>query len=269
MHQCFYGVFACIGTKFPVIVCERNDPNIILGKYRPLLISKFRDFVFHLADGAVFQTDNAKNYFSKSIQKKSCVILNPLNTDNLPDLYTGDRDNCIVNVGRLTEQKNQKLLIRSFSLIADQFPDFVLKIFGDGPEKNNLELLINELGLDNRVELMGNVCNVTDKIYKSRLFVFSSDYEGLPNALAEAMALGLPCVSTDCSPGGARMLIDNGINGTIVPVNDPVALSNAIKELLDDRAKSDMYSKNAFCIRDKLSLSLIVSQWEEYFYNFM
>lgn len=268
VHQCFYGVLACVGTKYPVIVCERNDPNIISGKYRPFFQSKLRDLIFSLADGAVFQTDNAKRFFSKAIQEKGCVILNPLKTDKLPETFCGTREKCIVNVGRLTEQKNQKLLIRSFSLISEQFPEYVLKIYGEGPERNDLELLIKELGLENRVSLMGNVSDVTNRINKSSLFVFSSDYEGLPNALAEAMAIGLPCISTDCSPGGARMLIDDGVNGVVVPVNDAVALSKAMKELLENKEKRDMYSRNAYCIREKLFVPLIATQWEEYFKKF-
>ena len=142
VHQCIYTVFALFGTKYPVVVCERNDPNAFRESgFLRLLI---RDVSFFVAKGAVFQSYGARNCFCKSIQKKSAVILNPLDLDSMPMPYEGDRDNRIVTVGRLSKQKNHELLIRAFSNICLEFPDITLEIYGEGPDLNKLQSLTRE-----------------------------------------------------------------------------------------------------------------------------
>ena len=263
-YQCIYTVFGLLGTKYPVVVCERNDPARIQATNVSKLHYVMRDLSFSMAKGAVFQTVGAQQYFSKSIQKKSTVILNPLDVSALPDIYFGERDKRIVCVGRLTKQKNQTLLIRAFSMIANEFADYKLELYGDGEDKEMLSSLARELNLDGRVVFCGNRKDVLERIKSASLFAFSSDYEGLPNALAEALAIGLPCVSTDCTPGGARMLIENGENGFIVPVNQPKPLADAMKTLLSDKELSEKFSKNAVMLREKASLDRVVDMWEKY-----
>ena len=266
-YQCIYTVFALLGTKYPVVVCERNDPARIQATNVSKLHYIMRDLSFSLAKGAVFQTEGAQQYFSKSIQKKSTVILNPLDESILPDAYFGERGKRVVCVGRLTKQKNQTLLLHAFSMIEKDFPEYKLELYGDGEDKEMLSSLAHELNLDGRVVFCGNCKDVLERIKTASLFAFSSDYEGLPNALAEALAIGLPCVSTDCTPGGARMLIDNGENGFIVPVNQPKPLADAMKILLSDKELSEKFSKNAVLLREKASLNRIVDMWEDYLSN--
>ena len=120
-------------------------------------------------------------------------------------------------------------------------------------------------GIDEFVKFMGNVSGVSEKIKSAEIFAFSSDYEGMPNALAEAMVLGLACVSTDCSPGGARMLINNGKNGIIVPCNDADAFSVALRSLLSDTDLAKALGAQARRIKECLMVEKIASEWEEYF----
>ncbi|MBQ2863815.1 MAG: glycosyltransferase [Clostridia bacterium] len=264
-YQCIYTCFALAFTKYPVVVCERNDPNKIDGKDASRLHYILRDIAISMAKGAVFQTDGAKAYFSASIQKKSCTILNPLNFDTLSDDLDGVREDRIVNVGRLNKQKNQAMLIRAFNEIKDEFPTFTLDIYGDGQTKEQLTELCKELELEGRVFLRGNVSPVGDYIKNAKIFAFTSDYEGMPNALAEAMALGLACVSTDCSPGGARMLIDNDKNGLLVPCGDVASFSEALRVVLSNDEYARALGENAQNIRQRLDLCNIADQWEAYF----
>ena len=154
-----------------------------------------------------------------------------------------------------------------FEALQKDFPEYKLELYGDGEDKEMLSSLARELNLDGRVVFCGNCKDVLERIKTASLFAFSSDYEGLPNALAEALAIGLPCVSTDCTPGGARMLIDNGENGFIVPVNQPKPLADEMKILLSDKELSEKFSKNAVLLREKASLNRIVDMWEDYLSN--
>ncbi len=263
-YPCIFTVFSLLGTKYPVVVSERNDPAKFDGKDASKFRFMVRDIAYSLAKGAVFQTEGAQSYFSKSIIKKSTIIINPLNTDAICEPYVGMRDKRIVNVGRLTSQKNQKLLLTAFSKICNDFPDWILEIYGDGEDRELLEKYSNELSINGRVVFCGNQKNVINLIKTAGLFAFSSDFEGLPNALAEAMAIGLPCVSTDCTPGGARMFIKDGENGFLVPIKDADALASAMKKVMENKELSNKFSNNAIKIRDMASTENVVDRWEEY-----
>ena len=264
-YQCIYTCLALMFTKFPVVVCERNDPNTIDGKPARKYVFWLRDFLFSRAEGAVFQTPGARDMFPRSVRKRGTVIANPIDSSVLPEPYEGERDNRIVNVGRLSVQKNQSMLISAFAQIKDEFPEITLEIYGDGDKGDELRALSESLGVADRVRLMGNVTGVCEYIKNARLFAFSSNFEGMPNALAEAMAIGLPCVSTDCPPGGARMLIEDGENGLITPCGDVDSFSSALAKLLADQSLSDKYGSKAVRIREKLNTESIAKEWEDYF----
>ena len=259
-YQCIYTCIALAFTKYPVIVCERNDPNVIDGKGANKFHFLLRDIAYSMARGAVFQSYGARDYFSDSIQKKSAIILNPLNVSAMPDAYKGIRQDKIVTVGRLYKQKNHALLISSFAKISADYPSYSLDIYGDGELFEELHTLSQQLGIADKVCFKGNVSNVNENIINAKIFVLTSDYEGMPNALAEAMALGLACVSTDCSPGGARMLIEDGTNGIIVPCSDVMALEEALRKLISDQDLAIRLGNRALDIREKLDLFYIVDQ---------
>ena len=137
-------------------------------------------------------------------------------------------------------------------------------IYGEGEQRSELEKLAESLGISGHVLLPGNVQDIADKLEKSTMFVLSSDFEGMPNALIEAMALGLPCVSTDCPCGGPKYLIEQGKNGILVPVGDVDALSHAIRGLLSDPEKREQIGKNASTVCERLAPEKIYGQWEEF-----
>lgn len=259
-----FDVPANIGLGVKHIISERNDPAHFAGSKLTKVLSRL---FMRRADGYVLQTKDAQAYFGGEIAKRSVVIPNPLfiEGDYPTEQYTGEREKIIVTTGRLNKQKNHLLLIRAFKRIADEFPDYKLIIYGEGPERQNDEILISELGLQGRVLLPGTIDNVPKKIYKSSLYVLSSDFEGMPNALMEAMALGLPCISTDCPCGGPRELTTDEKDCMLIPVGDEISLASAMKRVLNDSGFAMELGKNAMEIRERLSSDKVCKRWYDFF----
>lgn len=245
--------------KVPLIVSERSDPKINPPSRMKRVL---RRFIYFRPDGYVFQTPNAQMYFNKSIQKKSAVILNPLASD-LPECYTGARDKRIVTVVRLSKIKNIPLLLEAFKQFVRIKPEYLLEIYGEGDQEDEIRTIIEEEHLSGNVRLMGFCKDVHERINRAAMFVMSSDYEGLPNALMEAMAQGLPCISTDCPCGGPRTLIDHGSNGLLVKVGDAEGLLKAMVDILDNPIYKGIGEK-AQNIRTIASTQVITKKWMDY-----
>ena len=147
-------------------------------------------------------------------------------------------NNRIVAAGRLDPQKNYPMMLRAFRRVADTYPDATLRIFGTGSDgyRAELETLIDSLGLTEQVKLMGRTPHMEEEYQKSDVFLMTSDYEGLPNALAEAMASRLLVISTDCKTG-PRDFVEDGENGFLVPVGDEDALADRMLRLMEMGAK--------------------------------
>lgn len=255
-----YSILASLGARWKVVVSERNDPATIPSEE---IIRVLRKMTYNFADGYVFQTKEAKEYFSQRIQRRSTIIYNPLSCE-ITCSQQVKRVKTIVGVGRLSSQKNFSLLISAFASIADKYVDYTVDIYGDGPLREKLEELAKAKGLSNRVIFHGQVENLLDVIRDSAVFVMSSDYEGMSNALIEALALGLPVISTDHAGGGAKELIIDGFNGLLVPVGDEKALAEKIDYVLANPDIGYNLSKNAISIREKLALPNVCNEWLSY-----
>ena len=256
----FYTALAMFGLKCKLIISERNDPNSI---YKTNFEKFIYKKIYSFADGFVFQTKDAQKFFSKRIQDKSIVIPNPVNDAFYIEKKVLKRKKHIINVGRLTEQKNQELLIYSFSEFSEIYDDYKLYIYGEGPLRKKLEQQIKKLNLNDKVFLPGNVDNIQDKIFDASMFVFSSDYEGMPNALMEALTLGVPCVSTDCPCGGPRELITNNVDGMLVPTNDKKAMVDAMKKIIENDLFETFSSKSKAKMKN-YKIEKINFKWEKY-----
>lgn len=247
-----------------VIVSVRNDPKI---EYSSGIYEFLMKKLYPRASGFVFQTKQAQDYFKNIINCESEIIPNPINSLFIKNSFEGIRRKEIVSVGRFTEQKNFLELIETFSLLSPEFNEYKLVIYGDGELRSRMEKLVKSLNLENRVVFPGVVDDLYNRIYESAVFVLPSIYEGMPNSLMEAMALGLPVISTDCPCGGPKMLIENNVSGKLVQVNNRVELKEAIEEILRNEDFAKILGKNASRISEKMNPQKINKQWENYIIN--
>lgn len=230
---------AAIGIKAMKIATVRNIPTDN-GKIRNLLTH----IAFAKSDAIWLQTEEQKKYLSLKMQKKTFVVPNPI-TDNLIESHTYKNEKkIIITCGRLDKQKNHDLLIEAMEQVHAQQPELILKIYGEGRERTNLENKIESISAQKYIQLMGRTENIKEVLRETDLFVLSSDYEGLPNALMEAMAMGVPCISTKC-PTGPKELLGEDERGLLVPIKDGKALADAIIRLCNEPDKAKEYGKKA------------------------
>lgn len=253
------GLMATRGIRTNTLISVRCDPKHI---YTTSIWKFVAKSVFPLADGCVFQTNEAKAWFPKKLQRKSRVINNDVAQVFFDQNYCPS--DLIVNIGRLTEQKNQKLLIDAFSEVSDDYNNIRLEIYGSGELQQELQQYIDSIGLHDRVFLMGNTDHIEEVLSKSGMFVLTSDFEGVPNALLEALAVGVPSISTDCSGGGPREVIKNGVNGILINPGNKEMLTDAMRRILDNPDFAKQLSKNAKKISRNYSKEKVFSQWKEY-----
>ena len=256
-----FTILALLGTRIPIIASERLDPTAMS------LPRKFlKRLLLPYADWLVVQTESIKAYFPKSIQKKTSVIYNPVNDEVFHQIENGElkienlvRQNRIISVARLYPQKNQKMMIEAFAQIADEFPDWQLVIFGEGPLRSSLELLVKSLQLDGRVLLPGRTEHVVEELRKSKIFCLSSDYEGMSNSMIEAICVGLPIVSTKVS--GTKELVEEKGTGLLVDLNDVDSMAIALKKLIGDDTLREEMSNNGKNTAKLFKLETIIANW--------
>lgn len=257
-------LLATIGLRTKKIVSVRNDPN---HEYSSRGFFKwFARNLFRLADGCVFQTEDAACYFPQSVQKKSTIILNPVDLKFF-NIARSKHPQNIVTVGRLEAQKNQELLIKAFAEISKDFPDENLIIYGEGSLKSELENLCRKLQIENKVKIPGNISDMEIALSNAKIFVLPSNYEGLPNALMEAMAVGIPCISTDCPCGGPKILAKKYNALQLIPVNDKNFLVAVLRTFLQESEVRERFSENAKARAESFRPEQILVQWKQYLFQ--
>ena len=247
-------LLALLGTKTPVISSERLDPALISWPRKVL-----RWLLLPTATAHVVQTQHIKHYYNKQIQKKTHIIYNPVN-ERVFELPIMERENNIINIGRLYPQKNQKMLIEAFAEIKERYPKWKLIIYGEGYLRKELEALTERLGVKDKVLLPGRNEKVIDEVAKSKVFCLSSDYEGMSNAMIEALCVGTPVISTKVS--GTDELIRDGENGLLVDIGDKDGLVQAFEKLLSHQELREKIGKEGQNLAAKFKMDTIVAQWE-------
>ncbi len=256
-----YGASYFIGCK--IIYAERNAPELEFPKNENEKKRLLK--IVSKADAAVLQTENELEFFGGRL-KNAAVIHNPVKAD-LPEPYFGERRKVIVNFCRVAEQKNLPLLIEAFMEFKKSCPDYKLEIYGNTVEKNEEDILeelkayVKSLNADEYISFLPPRADVHAVVRDCAMFVSSSDFEGLSNSMIEAMAVGLPCVCTDCLGGGAREMIKNGENGLLVPIKDTHALADALIKMAQDNELSEKCSQNAAKVRKELSAESVAAKW--------
>lgn len=244
-----------------VVVSVRGEPTM---EYEGKLMQLLAKSMFAFADGVILQTGQCAGFFPKRVQRKAVILQNPLNEQFLGKQYAGERNKTIVAVGRVDENKNHQMLIQAYEEIMSEYPEYHLVIYGDGNKREQLLEYIKEKNLVEKVSMPGNVKDVASHIRDAAVYVLTSNTEGMPNSLIEAMVLGLPVISTNCPCGGPETIIQDGVNGLLIPVGDIKALAEALKKVLGNQEYADKLGENAAKLSEELHPDKVNRKWEQY-----
>ena len=252
-----------LGIK--IIVSERNDPTVSpTDEYW----RKERDYVFAHADGCVFQTSDALNYFAKRKLSKYAIIRNPIDLTGVRNdiVQAKDRSRRVVCVAKYEPQKNLNFLLEVFAEFAKTHADYRLEVYGNDyhDRRPALQQRAEELGVADKVSLHSAQPNVMNVIYDARMFVLPSKYEGMPNALIESVSIGVPSIASDCPAYGARTIVKSGQNGWLLNVDDKEAFVDKMRQLADDDALADTFSAEGRKVRDKFDVNEVYATWRSF-----
>ena len=245
---------AALGLKTPIVVSERNDPRQD-GRGKGMLA--YCDALYRTARAVVFQTESEQECFSDAVKARGIIIPNPVSVDGAvrrePEGFR------VVTAGRLAPQKNQKMLVDAMEILRRDIPEATCAIYGEGALRQELERYVREKGLENTVSLPGHARDIHERIADASAFVLTSEYEGLSNALIEAMMLGIPCVTTDYP--GAEEVVEDGVTGMIVPRGDSEALAKKLIGLARDGDTGNALGENARIAAEKYRTENVMEQW--------
>ena len=254
-----------LGLGMPVIVSERTDPR----HHSIGFVWRCLQFLFYRrAEAIVMLTEGVRGWAKRLVRPDAIrVIPNPVSIPTMR--YTGapnvrNSGHTVAAMGRLSREKGCDLLLRAFARCVRKYPDWSLIILGEGPERSRLEALICELGLKDQVSLPGLVREPSSVLRHVDLFVLPSRYEGFPNALVEAMALGRAVISTDC-PSGPSEIIRDGVDGVLVPSNNVDALALAMERLMASQGERERLGTRAVEVVERFSVERIMSLWDDLF----
>lgn len=262
--------FAEKGLNIPILGSEHNHPPMLpLGKIWEWLR---RHSYQHLA-AVIALTNESADWIKKFTNAKNtrCIpnaVTYPIEV-NMPIInpkISIDNYFHLIAVGRLVRQKGFDRLLCAFSDLTYRFPNWRLTIIGEGNCRCELEKQRKQLGLDAMVSMPGVVGNLGDWYREADLCVVTSLSEGFSNALAEAMAYGLPVVSVDCDTG-PRDIIRHQVDGLLVSQDNHEALVEALVTLMNDKSLRLQYASRAIEIRERLAIEKITGMWEEVFTN--
>ncbi len=264
-HANILTLLAARRLAIPVIVSERADPSMYKIGF---LWESLRRMTYPWARMLVCQTQSSLRWFQRHYGLKGCVIPNPVGAPfcEQRDAASRNSDNgfTVFAVGRLSHEKGFDLLLRAFARVVERHPDWSLKVIGDGPLRSELIADSHQMQLEKRVEFLGAVADPFPLLRSADLFVLPSRFEGFPNALCEAMALGVAPISFDC-PSGPAEIIRDGVDGVLVPPQDVDALASAMDSLMTDSALRQSLASRAPEVISRFSLPKILLLWEDVF----
>lgn len=257
-HVCLQTGIATIGLNCNVIQTVRNNPKTSPPEANR---RKIRDLQIYISKCTIVQNEEQLNYFPKNWRNKIHILPNPINESFLRTEYKGSDSFKAISVGRLIEQKNFPLLIDAFSEFVKNHPDATLSIYGDGALKDVLHEQIVKSRMGDNIFLKGRSDNLPEILANSSVFIMSSDFEGMPNSLMEAMAVGIPVISTDC-PTGPKELIGNNERGYLVTAGDIYQMESAIEDVFHNykiAQKKGLEAKKS--VREKFSAEIIAQRF--------
>jgi GalNAc-alpha-(1->4)-GalNAc-alpha-(1->3)-diNAcBac-PP-undecaprenol alpha-1,4-N-acetyl-D-galactosaminyltransferase len=256
------------GCGIPVIVCERIDPLAENESSRFLRL--LRRITYPLAELVIVQTRDIVQPLRSCCPEVSRieVVPNPLPPDVAgftPKLEENGSRKRLISMGRFTRQKQFSLLIEVFSRLAGDHPEWDLWIWGDGPLREELTRQIANLRLNSRVFLPGKTSQPWLEFARAQAFVLTSAFEGFPNALLEAMAIGLPSIAFDC-PSGPREITQDGKDALLVRAGDTAGLATALRRIMTDPAlRQELSRRGSISVRERYDLNKVLATWDRIF----
>lgn len=253
---CFSVRLATLGMNLKVVSAERGDPYTNTFPWTILV-----KWAYVYSNYCFFQLEKARDYYGDRVARKSFVIPNVFiaKPGNTP--YRGERKKTIVSAGRFVKEKGYDVLIKAFAKVHEIHPEYTMTIYGEGTLIDQYHKLAKELGVDGLITYPGYVKDVAASVREDGVFVLPSRYEGIPNSLIEALSVGIPCVATDCSPGGPMFLTKGGKNGLIVPIDDIEAMTEAILRIIENPQMTKELEANGPEIVNELKDEVISNMW--------
>jgi len=258
-------ILAHANSDIPLIISERTDP--LHDTELPRVLRVARTLCYRFADALVVQSSAAAERYGARLRgaPRMTVIHNPLPAELAASPRRARQEGeggCVVAMGRLTPEKGYPKLIEAFASALKDESAWQLRIWGEGPLRDDLQSQVERLQLTDRVRLCGLTDQPWTALAAGQIFALSSEYEGFPNAMLEAMALGLPCIAFDC-PSGPRELADGGRAALLVPCGDVAALAAALGELARDRElRSTVGARAATFVRSQFAQSSVMAEWD-------
>ena len=241
-HVAVHVALACACMRIKMVQTIRNAPNIAPA---PRMQRWIRNALVVCSYKTFAQTSEQKDYFPKIIHKKIFVLPNPIYEGFLnEDRSVHHKIGKIVSVGRLAEQKNFPLVIDAVAELKTRYTDLELNVYGEGELKEELEKYIQNKGASEYCHLCGRSDALLMVYRDSDVFVLPSNFEGMPNALMEALATGIPCISTDCETG-PRDLIQSGKSGFLIPVNSREKLVESLEWIINNPEEAHKMGQRA------------------------
>lgn len=249
----------------PVIICERSYPAVYPAFH---WLNLLRRLTYRFADMLTVQTESVAGMFRRLCPgvKAVCTIPNALPQEIASYRKTPESQRkVLLSLGRLASEKQIDKLLEAFSAAAPEFQDWDLHIYGDGPLMRTLEQHIQSAGLHTRAFLKGPTSTPWEVMARADMFVMVSQYEGFPNALLEAMGMGLPCIVFDC-PSGPREITRDGKDALLVPLNDYEALVAALQQLMRDKElRLSLGAQARESVRSRFNQTQILERWDHLF----
>lgn len=257
-------LLAMWGKSTPIIICEQIDPRqYSIGRAWDLLRRAF----YARATALVVVSKAMAIGWATGVMPPDRIHIIPNPVYVIPDAQERRRksetaEHTIVAMGRLVHQKGFDLLLEAFKQCSSRFPHWSLAILGEGHERSALESLVTRLELHGRVRFAGLVENPPAVLRGADLFVMSSRFEGFPLALIEAMACGLPVISTDC-PTGPSEIIRNHVDGILVPTGDAMKLADAMERLMAHPEERNGLAARAIGVYERFGIEAIMKLWDK------
>lgn len=233
------------GLNYPIYISDRISPKQQLGWFKNFM----KKITYPNATGIIAQSQNAADYKREVFGDRINIRIIPNSLREIAPVNVVEKKKQVIGVGRLSIEKGFDRLIEAFSKIPNH-EDWKLVLVGSGPVRNQLESQSKAMGVAERVIFLGARKDVDQLLAESSIFVIPSRCEGFPNALCEAMASPLPCISFDSI--SASDLIENRVNGVVVPDGDIDGLAKEIEILMDDEKLRAEYAEKAYNIRERL-----------------